>query len=386
MFSDSMLCGVSSAGYSFKNLGSLFSGGSIDGVMIDLTDTTTLFQDANGILPVTANNDPVGFALDQHKWGGLTLAAYRASQSEMVTNGDFSGGLTGWTTFNAGNVSIVGDAIRITPNDGTTRYAYQTLTTVPARWYEISVDYLGGTSPGASIRVGTAAGSSNLLNSGSLSGIGTKRYFFKAASTTSLIHVVNAGASGTTADFDNVSVKEIDGHHATAANRPTWASASNDLLFDGVNDVFITTYRAGAQTKACMASYVKSNTPARWFLGAFATGYFDLGHRSPNGVAYMHFANSTEHAGTTVITGAYHSVVADRDTVNAHLAVDGAVEATKASPGTSFAIPHDILIGAVSNNGTPVGYLAGNMKRVVMGSFRIQDTMTLADFHQNLIA
>ena len=53
--------------FAWSNLGTLFSGGAVDGIMIDLTDKTTLFQDANGAAAVVNNGDPVGLALDQHK-------------------------------------------------------------------------------------------------------------------------------------------------------------------------------------------------------------------------------------------------------------------------------------------------------------------------------
>ena len=71
-----------------REVKALFSN-SEQGVWYDPSDRATLFQDAAGTTPVTAVEQPVGLMLDKSK--GLVLGP------ELVTNGDFSNGATGWT-------------------------------------------------------------------------------------------------------------------------------------------------------------------------------------------------------------------------------------------------------------------------------------------------
>ena len=70
------------------------------GAWYDPSDLTTLFQDAAGTTPVTLSpmEQPVGFMLDKSK--GLVLG------SELVSNGDFTKGTTGWDITAGGGVTL----------------------------------------------------------------------------------------------------------------------------------------------------------------------------------------------------------------------------------------------------------------------------------------
>ena len=59
------------------------------GFVYDPNDLTTMFQDAAGTVSVTGAGQPVGLMLDKSK--GLALGA------EVLTNGNFANGKTGWT-------------------------------------------------------------------------------------------------------------------------------------------------------------------------------------------------------------------------------------------------------------------------------------------------
>jgi len=75
---------------------SLFAA-SEPGAWYDPSDLTTMFTDAAGSTPVTTPGQTVALLLDKSK--GLVLG------SELVTNGDFSAGSTGWTLLGTATIS-----------------------------------------------------------------------------------------------------------------------------------------------------------------------------------------------------------------------------------------------------------------------------------------
>lgn len=375
----------------FRNLAALFNSGAVDGVMIDLTDKTTLFQDANGILPVAANADPVGLALDQHKWGGLTLAAYRAFQTEIVTNGDFAVDIANWAHINLSNGVLSWQSpgkIRLTANNSNTPGVNQAIICVVGRWYELTVQVVTGNAAFTSYGIGAVATSANTYSSGNIGNApGTYRRFFKATATTHYVILYGPNSSGQFAEFDNISVKEIDGHHATAAggNRPTWASATNDVLFDGSND-YLSVGDFDFPAGDCFtAAWAKSTLANRAIAGVTETNRMVLVHQTSGNFPTATVGTAPVMVGVTAINNVYTTIHADKNTANANLIVNGVVEGTKATPGTTATV-NDMIIGGQNSGGTPGAFMAGNIKRIVAGQVRAQDTMTAADFHANLIA
>ena len=83
----SLLAMAAVAGGTFSPA-TLFTNGE-QGVWLDNSDFTTLFQDAAGTTPVTGYEQFVGLRLDKSR--GLVLG------SELVTNGTFDTNTTGWT-------------------------------------------------------------------------------------------------------------------------------------------------------------------------------------------------------------------------------------------------------------------------------------------------
>ena len=63
-----------------------------NGAWFDPSDMSTLYQDAAGTTPVTAVEQPVGLILDKSQ--GLMLGP------ELVTNGTFDSGISGWVQGN----------------------------------------------------------------------------------------------------------------------------------------------------------------------------------------------------------------------------------------------------------------------------------------------
>lgn len=384
--------------YAWSNVGTLFNGGSVDGLMVDFTDTSTLFQDANGATPVTANGHPIALALDQHKWGGKTLAAYRAAQPELVVNGAFDSDLSGWSkTGTPGSIAWNAGTLELTATDGNTPYATTTLTGLTVgRWYEVTGEVVSSTA--GTLRgyfVGPTPGASTIMNSGDVTTAGFNtpvRRFFKATGATAYLTLYGVAGAGNKTRFDNISVKEIDGHHltqATAGNRPTWASATGDAAFNGTSQ-YLTTgdffFTAGDNFLSAWGGPFGDATANRDVFGCASGGISAvIAQRLTTGLAFMQMGSSGAISGTSNIVGSVATVLADKNTAAAQLFVNGVQEASAPTPG-NLQTAFTPFVGAVNNGGSPAAYINGRIKRVVAGQIRLQDVMTAADFHNNLIA
>jgi hypothetical protein len=178
------------------------------GVWYDPSDLTTLFTDTAGTTPVTAPGQTVALALDKSK--GLVLGP------ELVTNGDFSAGATGWVV--SSGASISGGVATII---GSSSIRQDNINFELGKTYEISFDvtrYVAGALTINLALVGTTV--SRLLNPPSLGA--NKLYLLSTGNT----RISFAGNSSADFDIDNISVKELPGFHATQsilASRPTYA-------------------------------------------------------------------------------------------------------------------------------------------------------------------
>lgn len=169
-----------------------------------------LYRDAAGTLPVTAVEQPVGLMLDKSK--GLVLGP------ELVTNGDFSSGSTGWTA-GAGWVVSSGAAVATASSAALSQGAVFTT----GKWYKISFQQTFDT------------GSLQLRIAGAQS-IG---YFNSTGIITTYVYATTSGAlefNGTslTSTIDNISVRELPGNHAfnpsgNSANSPVLSARYNLL-------------------------------------------------------------------------------------------------------------------------------------------------------------
>ena len=266
------------------------------GAWYDPSDLSTMFQDSAGTTPVTATGQTVGLVLDKSK--GLVLGP------ELVTNGDFSQGATGWDSSNA-TLSVVSGALRIasqTASPATTTQAINGL--VIGRTYVFTATYWQGGTGGTAARV-SFAGITSQNNSTSTPL--TVRFMAVAAASFATIGLQSFGTSATESYFDNISVKELPGNHATqatAASRPIYgiepfggrrnlltfteqfdnaawvktnATVSGDSTTapDGTltaDTITLTGISVGAKQLAsssalarCYSFYVKNNSGARYF-------------------------------------------------------------------------------------------------------------------------
>jgi hypothetical protein len=144
--------------------------------------------------------------LDKSK--GLVLG------SELVTNGTFASGSTGYVEALNGTVSYANGTMLATGTSGNTG-VYQDVTVVSGRAYKISWVISSGTNWRVNFYNG-ASFTTSLYNNGTgsaASGV----YSAVVFPTTTAIRLYLHTGSGTTAEFDNISVKELPGNHAVQA-------------------------------------------------------------------------------------------------------------------------------------------------------------------------
>lgn len=189
----------------------LFSVAGSRGFFYDFSDYSTQFTDTAGTTPVTGTGQSLALVLDES--AGLALG------SELVTNGDFSDGLTGWTDASTppATITVVDDALQLF-SDGVARArARASQTTVVGRTYSVTFVVLSGT---VEFNCGTTFAGTEYFGGGSFS-VGTHTRLVLATATTMHIQVHKGGAG--TGIADNISVRELPGNHATqatAGNRP----------------------------------------------------------------------------------------------------------------------------------------------------------------------
>jgi hypothetical protein len=179
------------------------------GAWYDPSDLSTLFQDRAGSTPVTAPGQSVGMRLDKSQ--GLEYGP------ELVVNGTFDSDTTGWAP-SAAALSVVSGQLAVSPNDALTRFASQSIATVTGKTYEISFNYNQSTAANVVYYVGTTQGSGNIISTTVLSGTGSIKRFFVANSSSSVLHFGASSSGGLQVLFDNISVRELPGHHLTAIN------------------------------------------------------------------------------------------------------------------------------------------------------------------------
>lgn len=169
------------------------SGGSLY-----LPSPSTCYQDSAGTTPCGVD-DPVGFLMDTGQGGLDNLGP------ELVTNGDFSNGTTMWILIGSGGaISASGGVLTI--SGGFSPGARQTNVTVANKTYKVSLT--------ATRNSGTA----NVIPTGSpvITTSGTYSYIYKATSTSFELNL-SGDSTSTSWSFDNVSVRELPGNHATQA-------------------------------------------------------------------------------------------------------------------------------------------------------------------------
>lgn len=181
------------------------------GVWYDPSDFSSMYQDSVGTAPVTAVEQPVGLMLDKST-GGLLRGV------EQSINGDFTNGLTGWTTpvTAPGTTLWVSGQVNLdsgTADSGGVSRLRQALTVTPG-WFEIAFDVtaFSGVTANAQLSLGSDTSGGAQYLSQNITGIGRQRAVFLASSSTlGVAFYFGATAGRTTATLDNFSIKPLGG-------------------------------------------------------------------------------------------------------------------------------------------------------------------------------
>jgi len=180
---------------------SLFANGE-PGVWYDPSDLTTMFTDTAGTTQA-AVGQAVALMLDKSK--GLALGP------ELVTNGDFSNGTTGWTALQSATLSVSDGVLRVTNIGGNFGQAGSSFIPTIGKTYEVSATLVAV----ASGRVGRLAFGGVTLSSSIA--VGTYTYITTAVSANSLLLFSSSANAADWSEWDNISVRELPGNHATQA-------------------------------------------------------------------------------------------------------------------------------------------------------------------------
>ena len=213
---------------------------AIPGPKWDPSDLTSLYSTITGGANSVVDG-PVGIMLDKDSMGTQTAAGYIASQPELVTNGDFSGGTSGWSTYSA-NLSVSSGVMTITAT-GDYPELYQSIPTHPGRWYIINTELARVTSTIIVFRAETVLTAGDLFNKQLTNTSFVKDSgLFKATGTSTIVGVAGtADGAGATNTVRSFSVKEIPGQHMFAPSSAAMpilrqVAGNYELEFDGVDD------------------------------------------------------------------------------------------------------------------------------------------------------
>jgi hypothetical protein len=218
---------------------SLFANGE-QGAWYDPSDLTTLYQDAAGTTPVTADGDPVGLMLDKSQ--GLKRGPELVDSSVGVADSSFVDRGT--------QTHIDGDVWEL-ETTSTSETEFGVVTATPngffdtTKFYEIvvTVDLFDVSDSGHVLSLLFSRGQNSRVTSAFLSISDTGVYYVRTKANRDTLTFRTDGGTATIGDKIrlSISVRELPGNHATqstAAARPVYRTDGtlHWLEFDGVDD------------------------------------------------------------------------------------------------------------------------------------------------------
>ena len=343
---------------------SLFAGGT-EGAWYDPSDLSTLFQDSAGTTPVTASGQLLGLRLDKSK--GLVPGA------EVVTNGGFDTNLNNWAAGSAGvSISMSGGGMKVQRDvDGAIPYAKQAITLVAGKRYTVrytvlEISVAAGKFPRLIVSSGDAVGPAITVP-------GDYSLSFVATSTSRSIYLTSdLGGTSVDGDFavwDNVSIRELPGNHATQATAgltSRYQVSPFGSEYDGNDDFSAQPFKP--TLAGTIAVRMRSDTASRVAFGS---------QPASNGRCYIGLASDGSLAGgigeqaTSVIKGSADirgdlvTGILTWDGTTVSLYQDGVSVYSAAQLGavnTTVAM-HE---GALNNNGTAAAFHKGRIAQSIV--------------------
>ena len=222
-------------------------GPSTIGAIYAYYDYAYLYQKADGRVPVTALEQPVGLRMDE-RYGGAVSA------TELV---DTANTAAAWTAYGTNSVTQDGSAVKITYVDNADG-AYISLNgagglsdnVVVGRWYKVTFQAKVSTGAGVNINLSTTV-SGTIATTVTATDFTTVTIRTSFTGTSPLMrHSASMGA-GESIWIRNISVRELPGLHAyqaTDAARHTLKGTPRYGLFDRVDDHLLVATGGGSTT------------------------------------------------------------------------------------------------------------------------------------------
>lgn len=343
----------------------------VESMWLDSTDLSTQRQ---LYVPDTAPviGQPIGLHLDKSQ--GLALGA------ELIVNGNFAAGTTGWTATAGMGLANVANELELTRN-GASQYGSQSFTTVVGRLYKLTFRYRNGSTTGVA-NVGTAIGGTTNLQSATLSSATTadySAYFLATATTTHLSFALTANG---TFYVDDVSVRHIAGNHGlqTGSARP-YLQAGPSQLYDRFDDNFLTPFHTAGGPFSFVAKIL---VPPSLSADQFLIASNDAGsNRNYLGVAAagvvaggLGAQNTATIRGTTDLRNLTGVIALIYDGVTVKLYWNGQLEYS----GAKIGVPNSIAVrvGCLNSNGTPTSFWGSS----IIQALATRKAFTLAELLQ----
>jgi hypothetical protein len=184
------------------------------------------------------------------------------SNTNLLTNGDFTTDTTGWTA-NTSSLASVSGELELTPNISVNGYASQQVDNlVVGRSYIASITVTVDANSFSRLYIGTTVTGNEVLNNINL-GVGTHSFSFVATATTHYFTLVVGGGTGQVTRFDNARLYE-----ASSITFPA-ASGNSPAIIQGnsVNDLAITTNNINRLNVSNDGYVTKPNQPAFCIFG-----------------------------------------------------------------------------------------------------------------------
>lgn len=357
----------------------------------DFTKTDRQWQESNGLTPSSSNGNLIGLKSGSERQGNRSFADVMAAQPELITNGDFSNGVVGWSPQYSAQIAPEAGQLKLTATQSGTQRFSQAFTATVGKTYLIR-GKASRTSASGQLLL-------SLANNAPLNASVANSAPMTAATPTDgmAIGIANAvtmyaGGSNTSATiglsdlFDDISVKEIPAHYAIQAvtsARPTLQAAG--AKFDGSDDYLTTDWSTQPGANCIIAQVTVPETLSGQIT---LTGGQDGGSSDRlwisvdgNGRIRVGVGNNAPTL-TTDIRGRESilalTVNADRSQYKVYL--DGALEGSGAVVGPISSGTAKWFLGAFFNSSvnpaTP--YWPGAIRRIAFGKV----DLSLAQFQQ----